>query len=67
MTDEKLIKMANQIAGFFASQPRENAAQKVAAHLTDFWAPPMRAQFKAAVDRGAEGVSDPARDAAQLL
>ena len=67
MTDEKLISMANHIAAFFASQPGDEAARKTADHLMDFWAPSMRTQFKAAAERGAEGLSSPARAAADLI
>ena len=35
----ELVYMANQIATFFASQPRENQAGRVADHLRDFWEP----------------------------
>lgn len=43
-----LVKMANQIGAFFASQAEtdaEVAAQSVASHLKLFWAPTMRAQL----------------------
>ena len=42
---ETLVKMANQIGAYFASQHAADdgaAAQAVAAHLKNFWAPPMR-------------------------
>ncbi len=45
---ENLVKMANQIGGFFASQAEtdaEAAAQSVASHLKLFWAPTMRTQL----------------------
>ncbi|CAN5664953.1 hypothetical protein BH11PSE8_BH11PSE8_25440 [soil metagenome] len=45
---DNLIKMANQIGSFFASQAQadaEAAAQSVASHLKLFWAPTMRAQL----------------------
>lgn len=38
---EKLVKMANQIAIFFDSQPGD-AAQGVASHINEFWEPRMR-------------------------
>ena len=46
---EKLVRMANQIAQFFDSQPGtpEDKAQSIAAHLNDFWAPQMRADIMA--------------------
>ncbi|WP_439139694.1 formate dehydrogenase subunit delta [Roseicyclus sp.] len=47
MSHDKLIRMANQIAGFFATQPGRDQAERVAAHLKDFWGPEMRAALKA--------------------
>jgi len=44
-TADKLVYMANQIASFFASQPKEEAANGVAKHINDFWEPRMRRQF----------------------
>lgn len=44
-TGEKLVYMANQIASFFASQPKADAATGVAKHINDFWEPRMRRQF----------------------
>jgi len=57
MSPEKMVNMANQIAAFFKSQPG-NAADKVAAHLRDFWAPPMREKLVAYVERGGEGLDE---------
>lgn len=38
---EKLVKMANQIAVFFDSQPGD-PAEGVARHINEFWEPRMR-------------------------
>jgi formate dehydrogenase subunit delta len=57
MSDEKLIRMANQIATFFASQPG-SAADGFAAHINDNWAPPMRAKLLAHIADGGEGLLD---------
>lgn len=46
MSPEKLTRMANQIATFFHSQPGADQAERVAAHLKDFWGPEMRAALK---------------------
>lgn len=55
MASEKLVRMANQIASFFATQPGQDQAERVAAHLKDFWGPEMRAELKAyAKDHEAE-------------
>ena len=43
MSTDNLIKMANQIAQYFASQPdQEQAVLSVRNHLQMFWAPSMR-------------------------
>lgn len=42
MSPEKLVRMANQIATFFETQPGDGKAEKVAQHLSDFWDPRMR-------------------------
>lgn len=59
MSPDKMVYMANQIASFFHTQPGEDAAEKIAAHLSDFWAPAMRAQLCSYVDAGGAGL-DPA-------
>ena len=46
MSPDKLVRMANQIATFFSSQPGEDKVERVAAHLTDFWGPEMRSELK---------------------
>jgi formate dehydrogenase subunit delta len=40
-----LIKMANEIGGFFGQMPRETAIGATAAHLKNFWEPRMRRQI----------------------
>ena len=52
MSPDKLVHMANQIALFFASQPREDQVERVAGHLRDFWDPSMRAQLIEIVEAG---------------
>jgi formate dehydrogenase subunit delta len=44
-TDAKLIRMANQIATFFLSQPKEVRAEGVATHINKFWEVRMRRRF----------------------
>ncbi len=41
MRAEKLIVMANQIAGFFRSYPDDEAVAGVHRHLESFWTPGM--------------------------
>ena len=58
MSPEKLVRMANQIATFFSSQPGADQAERVAGHLKDFWGPEMRAELKAHAAAGHEGDLD---------
>lgn len=40
--DAKLIRMANQIATFFLSQPAKEQEDGIANHINKFWEPRMR-------------------------
>ncbi|SDC49049.1 formate dehydrogenase delta subunit [Cupriavidus sp. YR651] len=55
---ENLIKMANQIGGFFEAMPdRDEALADIASHLKRFWEPRMRRALLAHVDvHGGEGL-----------
>ena len=66
-TTRKLVTMANQIATFFASQQRENQAERVAIHLKDFWGPEMRAELLRSVDAGGARLNPIVLDAAERL
>ena len=68
MNADKLMRMANQIAAFFAHEGGERGAESVAEHLRKFWHPSMRAELLAAVDSGRAADLVPlARAAAALL
>jgi formate dehydrogenase subunit delta len=59
---EHLVKMANDIADYFASEPdRQAATGGIAAHLRRFWEPRMRRRIAAHLDSGGEGLSELAR------
>ncbi|UVK55164.1 formate dehydrogenase subunit delta [Mesorhizobium sp. AR02] len=57
-TREKLVRMANQIAAFFHSRPREEGVAGVAEHINKFWEPRMRRQFFEMLDSGGEGFDE---------
>ena len=63
----KLVRMANQIADFFAPYPHDEAVAGVAKHIKDFWDPRMRKDFFAALDEGATGVNPLVLEAAKQL
>jgi formate dehydrogenase subunit delta len=67
VTHDKLVHMANQIATFFASQPRGNRAERVALHLRDFWGPEMRAELLRIVDAGGARLNPLVLEAAERL
>ena len=67
MSPDKMIYMANQIAGFFATQPGDHQAADVARHLKAFWDPRMLAQLYAHADAGGAGLLPTVLDAVTAL
>jgi formate dehydrogenase subunit delta len=67
MSPDKLVRMANQIATFFKTQPGNDAAERVAAHLRDFWDPRMRRQLQDHVAAGGAGLDEAVIRAAARL
>ncbi|SLN34066.1 formate dehydrogenase subunit delta [Roseisalinus antarcticus] len=57
MSPDKMVRMANQIATFFETQPGADGAEKVAAHINDFWDPRMRQQLLDHAATGGGGLS----------
>jgi formate dehydrogenase subunit delta len=52
----KLVRMANQIATFFLSQPEDIRAEGVATHINKFWEPRMRRHLFEHIDGGGDGL-----------
>jgi formate dehydrogenase subunit delta len=67
MSPEKMVMMANQIATFFRSQPGNDQADRVAAHLNDYWEPRMRQQLRDHIAAGGEGLDPLVLGAARLI
>lgn len=67
MSPETMIRMANQIAAFFKTQPKIDQAQGVADHISDFWEPRMKAQLVAFVADGGAGLDDLVVEASRRL
>jgi formate dehydrogenase subunit delta len=64
MDGKKLIKMANEIATFFAAEPERSVAlEGIATHLRKFWEPRMRREILAQLDAGGDGMSEHVREA----
>jgi len=57
-TRDKIIRMANQIATFFHSKPREEGIAGTAEHINKFWEPRMRRHLFEIVDAGGEGLDE---------
>ncbi len=57
MSPDKLVYMANQIATFFESQPRDEIVEGIADHINKFWEPRMRQQLFALLDSGGAGLN----------
>lgn len=69
MNIDLLIKMANEISAYFASEPdTEQAAKDVAGHLRRYWEPRMRRQIISYyAERQGAGLSDLALRGVGLL
>lgn len=68
MHNDYLVRMANDIGKFFASDPDEQeAVRNVFSHIKRFWDPRMRAQIIAYHRSGGEGLSDIVAKAVQVL
>ncbi|MEO6689668.1 MAG: formate dehydrogenase subunit delta [Dokdonella sp.] len=68
MSVESLVRMANDIGNFFASEPdRATAIAGIANHIRRYWEPRMRRHIYAHLDAGGEGLDDLARAAVQQL
>ncbi|MGQ3214708.1 MAG: formate dehydrogenase subunit delta [Shinella sp.] len=64
----KLVRMANQIATFFHSQPASEGPNGVATHINKFWEPRMRRQLFDIVDNhGGEGLDSLVLQAVPLI
>jgi formate dehydrogenase subunit delta len=67
MEPENMVHMANQIAGFFASYPQDEAVAGIADHFQKFWEPRMRKQISEYVAQGGSGLHEYALQAVKRL
>ncbi|MEQ8964456.1 MAG: formate dehydrogenase subunit delta [Azospirillaceae bacterium] len=67
MQADRLVTMANQIAGFFAAYPEERAIAATADHMRQFWDPRMRAELARIAGGADSGLSPVALAAARRL
>jgi len=64
---ETLVRMANQIADFFRSQPGDQALAGAASHVRQFWDPRMRKKMAEHLAAGGAGLSPLARAAVEQV
>jgi formate dehydrogenase subunit delta len=67
MTEETLVRMANQIADFFKALPQEEALAGASNHIRMFWDPRMRAKMAKHLAAGGEGLNPLARAAVEKV
>lgn len=67
METRDMVRMANQIASFFASYPHDEGVNGTADHINKFWEPRMRAQLFAHLAKGGEGLAPLVTDAAAQI
>ena len=68
MHADSLVRMANDIGAFFASEPdKHEAARLVMLHIKRYWDPRMRKQIVAHYDAGGEGLDGHVREAIEML
>ena len=62
-----LVRMANQIASFFATQPGDTAALHTADHINAFWVVKMKRDIIDHVAHGGGGLNPVAVEAVDIL
>ena len=67
MEQAELVRMANQIAGFFKNYGPEDGKKEVAAHLNNFWEPRMREKFFQHLAAGGAGFDPLVIEASKLV
>ncbi|MFT3973496.1 MAG: formate dehydrogenase subunit delta [Amaricoccus sp.] len=65
MSDNEIVRMANDIANFFVAYPHEEAVAEIAQHIRDFWDPRMRRAMSEHLAAGGEGLEPLARAGAE--
>lgn len=67
MDQNRLITMANQIAGFFEPYSEDEAIEGVEQHIKSFWEPRMREQLQAVLTDHPDSLLPVVRKAAARL
>ena len=56
MESTDIIRMTNQIAGFFKAYGHDEAVKEIATHINNFWDPRMRTHLFAYLAKGGTGI-----------
>ena len=64
---DKFVRMANQIADFYAAMPEREATESAASHLRLYWTPKMIREIIAFADQGHSGLNAIAARAVESL
>jgi formate dehydrogenase subunit delta len=56
MEPRDIIRMTNQIAGFFKAYGHDQALKEIANHINSFWDPRMRIHLFAYLAKGGAGI-----------
>jgi formate dehydrogenase subunit delta len=67
METRDMLRMANQIAGFFNGSGKEAAVNDTAEHINKFWEPRMRAALISHLEAGGADLDPTVRAAAPLI
>ena len=67
MEQAELIRMANQIAGFFKNYGLEEGKKETAAHINNFWEPRMRSKLFELLSTGGQGFDPLVIEASKLV
>ncbi|MBM3519378.1 MAG: formate dehydrogenase subunit delta [Alphaproteobacteria bacterium] len=67
METRDTVRMANQIASFFAGYGHDDAVKEIADHLNRFWEPRMRKALFDHLAKGGEGLDPLVKDASALV
>ena len=62
-----MVRMANQIAGFFSAYPHDEAVKETVYHIEHFWDPRMRRELADYIAKTAEGLDPIALEAARAM
>ena len=62
-----MVRMANQIAGFFSAYPHDEAVKETVYHIEHFWDQRMRRQLAAYIASTADGLDPIALEAAKAM